>query len=120
MKTTTGKIYTCEYCGKIGLSKGGMTKHERACSKNPVNDTLCKNCVHCNRYEDQIMMHGKEGPYLQKTVDLSCNISHAKMYSPKVLRMNEEKKKQIISRCSFMMPTVLTGCSAYLKINSFF
>lgn len=118
MKTSTGKIYHCDYCGKLSVSAGAMTIHERSCSKNPVNDTLCKNCVHCNRYEDQIMIYGEEGPYLQKTVDFSCSISHVKMYSPKVLRMNEEKKKQIISRCSFMMPTASTGCSTYLKIKS--
>lgn len=110
MKTSTGKIYTCDYCGKKSVSAGGMALHEKACTNNPINDTLCKNCSHCLRYDSF-----DNNSYPRAETEFSCDINHTKMHSPKVLRMNKEKREEIISRCPVMMATIAFGCSTYLK-----
>lgn len=44
MRTETKSVYYCEHCNKHGLSKSAMTKHERWCSKNPINHKACYGC----------------------------------------------------------------------------
>lgn len=105
MKTSTAKIYICEYCSKKSTNQGAMGRHEKSCKKNPKNDTLCKTCKHCVRSEKC------EDGYT--SVFFLCNKTNNLMHSPKVLRMSNPKKMDIIAECPALMPTVSTGCPFY-------
>ena len=112
MKTSIGEIYSCEYCGRKGVSKGGMKIHERSCGRNPVNDTICKTCEYCVRLEE----YDCDGiDYMIK--DFKCTKTGNFMHSPKVLRMKDPKRKEIIERCPVIMSTISTGCPFYKKIQ---
>mgnify|MGYP007043718705 CR=1 FL=1 len=104
MKTQFGTIYICDHCGRKSTSKSGMTLHEKCCSKNPCNDTLCKICVNCEKEEYYTEEHGK-------IVDFICLINHDKMYSPKVNRM--KSSESIKERCDRQMATKQNGCKFF-------
>lgn len=46
MKEKNKPVYYCEHCGKHGLRKHSMLRHELMCFKNPENIRPCKKCIH--------------------------------------------------------------------------
>lgn len=42
MRIVTKSVYYCEFCGKHGLSRPAMEKHEKHCTKNPHR--ACRMC----------------------------------------------------------------------------
>ena len=117
-------IYKCSYCGKISLSKGGMTVHEVNCRKNPDNwsdcfychylireskeiegteGTRCHECQY-NDYEDGCQCEDDCNGSLHETTFL-CEKTGKKMYSKKrVYMMPKEKHDAIISKCDCPFP----------------
>lgn len=117
-------IYKCSYCGRISLSKGGMTVHEVNCRKNPDNwsdcfychylireskeiegtrGTRCKTCPQYD-YWDGCMSEDECDGSLHETTFL-CEKTGKKMYSKKrVYMMPKEKREAIISKCDCPFP----------------
>lgn len=137
MKEIKGSIvYQCEYCGKLSLSKGGMTTHESWCKKNPSNLNLCAACSLCEKtievldeyrcgdcdyyYGDGYMeppeCHYRNGecdnPYKRKTI-FTCMRDGKTMYSTKIKRLDKETRETIIKQCDKPMQTVTEGCPHY-------
>ena len=52
MKELITKVYKCDHCNKLSLSKGGMIRHETVCKKNPKNMCYCWDCKY--RKEEEI------------------------------------------------------------------
>ena len=44
MKTLTRKLYYCDHCNKMYLTKGHCKNHETKCSSNPDNFRDCFDC----------------------------------------------------------------------------
>ena len=129
---TDKKVYQCEYCGRLSLSKGGMAVHERCCTKNPSNHTPCASCEHlistrteipgtsgsqcykCQWHKildwdtgySECTKSGGECTGSQYKREFVCEVTGKKMYYPKkVLMMSKAKRDAIISRCDCPMPT---------------
>lgn len=43
------KIYQCEHCNKVSISKGAMVRHEICCRRNPSNHTPCASCEYLEK-----------------------------------------------------------------------
>lgn len=135
METITDKkVYKCEFCGKLSLSKGGMTIHEMNCKKNPKNWVDCascdylksvrikiegsegKRCYRCpNHYVDYVNGYSEcmrnDNAYDDECdgsiyiTDFICEKTGKKMYYEKKVRlMRKEKREEIIKRCDCAMP----------------
>ena len=40
-------VYHCDFCPKKLFVKSAMTRHEKKCSKNPINIRACFDCINC-------------------------------------------------------------------------
>lgn len=128
-------VFKCSYCSRISKSAAGMRLHEIYCKKNPLSHILCASCRFCEKVEEM----GKEGSrcktccyYVsdpsdngyprcmytncyygddrQVITDFVCKHDGKKMYSPKILRYNEKKRKAIMARCQKPMADEVSGC----------
>lgn len=45
MKETTRIVYRCDYCKKNYLQRHAAVKHEKYCSRNPINFHICFDCI---------------------------------------------------------------------------
>lgn len=43
------KVYRCDHCNKISISKGAIKLHEICCRKNPINHTPCASCKYLEK-----------------------------------------------------------------------
>ena len=124
------KVYQCEYCTRVSLSKGGIKTHEHYCKHNPNKGTPCASCKHliktvreikglksrCHRCIHQYIEWdtgytectiGEENcPYPPpREVTFTCEVTGKKMYYAHKLRaMRKEVKEAILSRCDCPMP----------------
>ena len=124
------KVYQCEYCTRVSLSKGGIKTHEYYCKYNPNKGTPCASCKHliktvreikglknrCHRCIHQYLEWdtgytectiGEENcPYTPpREVTFTCEVTGKKMYYAHKLRdMRKEVKEAILSRCDCPMP----------------
>jgi hypothetical protein len=44
MKTKVETVYHCEFCNKVSINKGAMTRHVSKCRENPNNQHSCFTC----------------------------------------------------------------------------
>lgn len=44
-------MYQCEHCKRKMVRKGDMTRHEKNCKKNPLNEDACIGCKFCEKEE---------------------------------------------------------------------
>lgn len=91
MKVETAQIYKCDHCGKVQFRRCDMTKHEKWCKLNPINDHACyKFCKHLvkteEKYEGQSRYDSGESFTGKKTV-FTCGVSGQKMYSFKAEKL---------------------------------
>lgn len=121
------KVYQCEYCTRVSLSKGGIKTHEHYCKHNPNKQTPCAGCKHLIRTvkEREIPMSYCSGcphHYFEwdtgysectrsecynppKEVTFTCEVTGKNMYYAHKLRgMRKEVKEAILSRCDCPMP----------------
>lgn len=128
------KVYQCEYCTRVSLSKGGIKTHEHYCKNNPNRKTPCASCKHliktvkeidefsdrCNgciyRYFEWDTGYSEctkdECPNPTREVTFTCEVTGKKMYYAHKLRgMRIEAKEAILSRCDCPMPC---ECDLYL------
>lgn len=54
------KAYRCDFCGKVIASKGPMSRHEAACSKNPTNKRACFGCRKCQSISVCVEINDRE------------------------------------------------------------
>ena len=121
------KVYQCEYCTRVSLSKGGIKTHEHYCKHNPNKQTPCASCKHLIKTVREIegltsRCHGCPHHYFEwdtgysectrsecynppKEVTFTCEVTGKKMYFAHKLRaMRKEVKEAILSRCDCPMP----------------
>ena len=123
------KVYQCEHCTRVSLSKAGIKTHEHYCKHNPNRQTPCASCKHLiktvvkkdicwrrcqgcsyNYFEwdtgySECTYDGDECPNPPKEVTFTCEITGKKMYYAHKLRgMRKEIKEAILSRCDCPMP----------------
>ena len=97
------KVYQCEYCTRVSLSKGGIKTHEHYCKHNPNKGTPCASCKHLIKTVREI--EGLKSRYTQREVTFTCEVTGKKMYYAHKLRaMRKEVKEAILSRCDCPMP----------------
>lgn len=104
MKEIT-KAYKCDHCGRILATKAGMSRHEKCCPKNPANISMCKECMFLE-HERKVVYDG----HVETT--FHCTKKNINLYHPKVLRMSDWIRKEIIYGAE-MMPTIDKGCNDY-------
>ena len=83
MKIKNKDVYYCDYCGKHGLSKFAMERHERMCSKNPSNKRLCFSCEYLAK--DQFFVYGGTSDLGDLEMPVSvffCNAQKIALYTP--------------------------------------
>lgn len=129
-------VFKCSYCSRISKSAAGMRLHEICCTKNPHNHILCASCELCER----VVSMGEKGSrcktcYLytyapldkgypccwysscifgedrETVTNFVCKHDGKKMYSPKILRYNKEKREAIMARCQKPMADEVSGCA---------
>jgi hypothetical protein len=84
MKSKTKEVFYCEHCKKHGLSKSKMEYHEKACSKNPLNDRPCFHCKNLDKKETEIYGNYYNGSEWERKVDLLyCTEKKCFLYTPK-------------------------------------
>lgn len=73
MKTENTNVYFCEYCKKYSIHKNVMSRHEKRCSRNPVNNHACFSCVHLKK-EVRTETHedGPDYPHGLRFTDFTC------------------------------------------------
>ena len=128
-------VFKCSYCSRISKSAAGIRFHEIYCTKNPHNHILCASCELCERVESMgeegsrcktcywytIDAHDGHPCYTysdceygddrQAFTDFICKHDGKKMYSPKILRYNKEKRETIMARCQKPMADEVSGCA---------
>ena len=52
MKAKKRWRYYCDYCGKVGGSRGHMARHEESCTMNPARK--CRMCHYCDQVQEDI------------------------------------------------------------------
>ena len=108
------KGYKCDFCSKMSTTKSAMVKHEAACSRNPENISMCKDCKWLDKFEGQCYdAYGNSSKYTEFT----CKATNKKLYHNKVLRFYKVLRDDIISRCDMKMPNINEGCP-YFKENN--
>lgn len=76
------QAYKCDHCGRLLKSKHGAARHEKVCSKNPVNDRACFDCVFLGYIE-----HIEENYYSDSRHKvLFCHKKEQGVYPPRVER----------------------------------
>lgn len=123
------KVYQCEYCTRVSLSKAGIKTHEHYCKHNPNKRTPCASCKHLIKTVEtrEASLHDCHGCYHSyfefdtgyrqcmadngecdkdlKQVTFTCEVTGKRMYYAHKLRaMNKEIKEEILSRCDCPMP----------------
>lgn len=119
-------IYQCEFCGKVSLSRGGLSNHERYCRvKHEYKDGSpcfgCKllttrnvkpeeaeedspRCFGCDYHDYNVGCCTSDicpTPY----VDFVCRLSGKAMYyPPRIAARSKEIQENIIKRCNCAMP----------------
>lgn len=116
MKTEDRKIYRCEYCNKYGLSKGGMTRHEKICFKNPTNFRQCFECPYLEKKETTIDYNYPSSEYEnqgdRKVSLFYCSKKDSYLWTPQ----NKIRGNEIESGESNMyMPTQCEDYDNYFK-----
>ena len=137
------KVYQCEYCTRVSLSKGGIKTHEHYCKHNPNKGTPCASCKHliktireierpksrCNGCLHQYLecdtgytecTIGEENcPYPPpREVTFTCEVTGKKMYYAHKLRaMRKEVKEAILSRCDCPMPCECDSFEFKFELN---
>ena len=88
MKELTTKVYKCDHCNKISLGKGGMTRHESVCKKNPKNICYCWDCkyrkeeeITIGKYPNQFLYNLSRCEKFDKILIPISLVRHAKSYS---------------------------------------
>ena len=86
MKTQIKEIYKCDFCNKLYQVKSACEKHEKVCTKNPINDRICHHCWHLDKKTTQI--DNSQSDYQTgETVLVDrdffyCNYKHIFLYTP--------------------------------------
>ena len=106
--------YKCDFCSKMSISKSGMMKHEAACSHNPENISMCKDCQWLDKFEGR---YYDSNGYPSKYTEFTCKATNKKLYHNKVLRYNKELRNSIISRCDGKMPSINEGCPYFQEYD---
>lgn len=115
-------VFKCSYCSRISKSAAGIRFHEIYCTKNPHNHILCASCELCER----VVSMGEKGSRCKTCcwysscifgedreviTDFVCKHDGKKMYSPKILRYNKEKREAIMARSQKPMADEVSGCA---------
>lgn len=101
--------YKCDFCGRLSATRAGMSRHEKCCSSNPANISLCKDCEYMEKTKNRVC-DNQYGTFHTET-KFRCTKKNINLYHPKVLRMMEYKRGAIIDgQDAEMMPTIDKGC----------
>lgn len=85
MKIELREIYKCEYCNKLYQIKGYCIKHEKICTKNPINDRICFGCKYLSIKMEYIADDNSYMGDNERSVDLfHCDKKDTFLYPPKV------------------------------------
>ena len=115
-------IYQCEFCGKVSLSRGGLSNHERFCRVkyeykdgspcfgckmltviNTQPERHARRCVYCDHYDAEYGCTSDICP--TPYVDFVCRLSGKAMYyPPRIAARSKEIQESIIKRCNCAMP----------------
>ena len=106
--------YKCDFCSKMSTNKSAMMKHEAACSHNPENISMCKDCKWLDKFEGRY--YDPDG-YPSKYTEFTCKVTGKKLYHNKVLRFYKEKRDAIIFRCDAKMPNINEGCPYFQEYD---
>ncbi len=81
MKTITKPYFKCDFCGKKQFRKCDMTRHEKWCKKNPLNDHACFHyCKHL--IKDKIVsVDAYDGEQFSSLCTFQCAVTKKFMYS---------------------------------------
>jgi hypothetical protein len=91
MRIITKPVCYCDFCGKHGLSKSAMKKHELMCFNNPANERPCFSCEYLLKKEASITCYNYDGSEAIRNVqDFYCEAKEIFLYTPK----NEIKGNQ--------------------------
>lgn len=83
MITITKPTYKCEHCRKMYQVKGACEKHEKACSKNPINDRPCFDCDHCEKVTVSHIFDTFQGEGKEFVSVLKCKEKNIFLVPPK-------------------------------------
>lgn len=98
MKETNEKVYRCDHCNKVMVSKGFMVLHERMCRMNPNNQHMCfLYCKYLEKDQEVISYGGDDGyPFNEKGNYSFCCTARpelGELYSYKLERFHENKAR---------------------------
>ena len=82
------KVYQCEFCNKISLSKSAMQRHELACKKNPYNIRDCIGCKYLTCRGSKVINH-----YGQEQYNSSANLCYCMKIKKYVYPPKSERNK---------------------------
>ena len=78
--------YMCGYCRRIMKQKGSMTRHEKFCSKNPINQFKCFDCRFLE-YKTQSTFD-KDGDFVSNIKTFNCVKLKIKLHTHKAVQRN--------------------------------
>lgn len=105
MKESIKPVYYCEFCKKHGLSKSQMLKHERFCSQNPANDTICSLCTNCQPISKTFTYNeGTEEEYEAKSNAFFCSAKQVGIYPIKAIKKGLLEKYPTTFKDQIQMP----------------
>jgi len=115
MKTKNKEVYYCDHCGKHGLSKHFMVRHEKICHKNKDNNRPCFDCEFLEKKQTKILSEYCFGSDCERAVDLFfCKSKKTFLYTPQ----NEVKgnRFELSDDENNPMPK---ECSEFKKLTNF-
>jgi len=84
MKQKEITAYFCDHCNKLYQRQHACITHEKRCSKNPDNDRLCWNCMHCSIKYEEFWQDGYSGDDPGTVKVFHCSKLDTFVYPPKV------------------------------------
>ena len=110
-------IYECEWCGKKMLRKSSMTRHEKFCTRNPENVSMCRKCENMNVYLEKLP---EDSDYLTDSEIrvFRCMVTGKRLCSPKFAKRYPEISKMLVSHrlLDAKMPTEAEGCEHFYQL----
>ncbi len=107
------KVYQCEYCGRVSLNAGALSRHERVCHENPKNKPQCWEW--CKHYTQtcETKEVWKDEQCSSAVLVRICDAKKCHLFTPLCAAWKKEELKNMDDANWEQMPSVIEGCEHF-------
>lgn len=110
MKTKVKEVYYCDHCNKNGLVKWMIEKHEKFCSSDPNNQSMCSGCANVIHSEKEFFYDG----YSRTSSSFECSVKKCGLIPLIAQRKGLPEKYPDTFKDSIQMPS---ECSDFKRLE---